>query len=51
MSGLVKAFHTGNCVDGDWFAGTVRDTVGLLEYEDVTRGGKKDPKRKESKTN
>ena len=46
-SGLVKAFRTGNCVERDWFSGTVTDPVGLLEYENVTRVGKKTPKRKE----
>jgi hypothetical protein len=49
MSGLLKAFHIGNCVDGDWISGTVQKPVGLLEYEDVTRMWEKDPKRKESK--
>ena len=51
MSGLVKAFLIGNCVDGDWISGTVREPFGLLEYDDFTRVGKKDPKRKGSKTN
>jgi hypothetical protein len=43
MSELVKAFHTGNSVVGDWFSGAIRDTVGLLEFEDITRTWEKGP--------
>jgi hypothetical protein len=49
-SGLVKAFHVGYSAEGDWFPGTVRDLIVLLEYEDVTTTCEKDPKWKESKT-
>jgi hypothetical protein len=44
----VVAIHTGNCVDSDWIAGTVRGPLVLLEYEDVTKTWERDPKRKES---